>query len=428
MAQTLPYSVTDRAISVFSGGNFKVIPAGHQNFDALRAALLAPDHNEDRILELADLLVFIARQTHGEVQVGDKQVRWRGKPVRGVIVDRILESLRLGYGLDPLANFLDRVMQNPIVAAQEELFQWLESGNAPITPEGKFLAFRNVRADYRDIYSGKFDNSVGEQPSMPREQVDPDRRNTCSRGLHFCSFGYLPSYSNAGSGGHTMIVEVDPADVVAIPTDYNHQKGRTWTYKVVGEVKQDRAAGFYQNHPAVEVVEPTDDEDAAERVVDAEAIVFDLGQIIYCETGYMGVTAGKFYKVLDCDDAVVTVSDDDDEPYEYDAELFRAATEDETIEYKLAHEEEDSEALRAPGLVAAVLIAGAEAAVAAKATPQKPERQFYSKAAKKSFLESEVKALLEEHGQRGMSRLTGVPRTTIQEWIATMNAEAEAEG
>jgi hypothetical protein len=140
--------------------------------------------------------------------------------------------------------------------------------------------------------------------------------------------------------------------------------------------------------------------------------------------------------VLDCDDAVVTVIDDDDDSYEYDADLFRPATEDETAEYSV-HLAEDGgpevENTQLPaGLVAAAMIAKGEKILArgtAQAEPKKkPERQFYSKAAKKSFLESEVKALLEEHGQRGMSRLTGVPRTTIQEWIATMNAEAEADG
>ena len=414
MAQTLPYSVTERAISVFSGANFKVIPAGHANFDALRAALLAPDHDEDRILELADLLTFMSRQTHGDVEVGDKQVRWRGQVVHGVIVERILESLRLGYGLDPLANFLGRVLLNPIVAAREELFQWLEAGNAPLTPEGKFLAFRNVRADYKDIYSGKIDNSVGQAPWMPREQVDPNRYNTCSRGLHFCSFGYLSKYTSS-DGGHTMIVEVDPADVVAIPTDYNHQKGRTWIYKVVGEVDMKKASTFYQDHPSVVVVGTTDDEDAAERTTDETAIPFNLGQIIVALNDYGALTQHIAYKVLDCDDSVVTVNDDDNEAYEYDVDLFRAATDDEIADY------ENSEAGLREELAE-------DAEVAAPATGKAPERQFYSKAVGRSYLESEVLSLLSEHGQRGMSRLTGVPRTTIQEWLKVINGEVEAEG
>jgi hypothetical protein len=69
---------------------------------------------------------------------------------------------------------------------------------------------------------------------MPREQVDKDRNNTCSVGLHFCSKDYLSSYG--GASGHTMIVKINPADVVSIPSDYDNTKGRTWKYEVVGEI------------------------------------------------------------------------------------------------------------------------------------------------------------------------------------------------
>jgi hypothetical protein len=33
-----------------------------------------------------------------------------------------------------------------------------------------------------------------------------------------------------------MLVKINPADVVSIPSDYNNAKGRTWKYEVVGEV------------------------------------------------------------------------------------------------------------------------------------------------------------------------------------------------
>lgn len=36
-----------------------------------------------------------------------------------------------------------------------------------------------------------------------------------------------------------MILKINPADVVAIPSDYNNTKGRTWKYEVVGEYLED---------------------------------------------------------------------------------------------------------------------------------------------------------------------------------------------
>jgi hypothetical protein len=45
-----------------------------------------------------------------------------------------------------------------------------------------------------------------------------------------------------GSGNRVVIVEIDPRDVVSIPSDYNNAKGRCWKYKVVGEVPPEDAA------------------------------------------------------------------------------------------------------------------------------------------------------------------------------------------
>ena len=33
-----------------------------------------------------------------------------------------------------------------------------------------------------------------------------------------------------------MILKINPADVVSIPSDHQQQKGRTWRYEVIGEV------------------------------------------------------------------------------------------------------------------------------------------------------------------------------------------------
>ena len=107
-------------------------------------------------------------------------------------------------------------------------------GELPITEDGHFLAFKNVKIDYKDIHSGTFDNSVGKVCEMPRYKVDEDKDRTCSSGLHFCSIAYLPSFSDS-NGGHTMIVKINPKDVVAIPADYNNTKGRTCKYEVIGE-------------------------------------------------------------------------------------------------------------------------------------------------------------------------------------------------
>ena len=68
---------------------------------------------------------------------------------------------------------------------------------------------------------------------MPRNQVMDDPNVTCAAGLHFCSIEYLNSMW--GHNGHTMIVKINPADVVSIPVDYNNSKGRCCRYEVIAE-------------------------------------------------------------------------------------------------------------------------------------------------------------------------------------------------
>jgi len=68
---------------------------------------------------------------------------------------------------------------------------------------------------------------------MERNSVDDNPNNTCSTGLHFCSLEYLKGFW--GTSGHTMIIKINPMDVVSIPVDYDNSKGRCCRYVVVDE-------------------------------------------------------------------------------------------------------------------------------------------------------------------------------------------------
>jgi hypothetical protein len=69
---------------------------------------------------------------------------------------------------------------------------------------------------------------------MERNAVDDDQNRTCSSGLHFCSKDYLDHFG--GSDSRTVILKINPADVVSIPADYNATKGRACRYEVIGEL------------------------------------------------------------------------------------------------------------------------------------------------------------------------------------------------
>jgi len=124
----------------------------------------------------------------------------------------------------------------------DELYGFLEKNNLPITPDGHFLAYKKVRNDFLDIHSGTMDNSPGTVVEMERFKVDDNKDQTCSTGLHFCGMSYLGHF---GSGSdRTVIVKIDPADVVSIPSDYNGAKGRACRYEVIGELNVDPGEAF----------------------------------------------------------------------------------------------------------------------------------------------------------------------------------------
>jgi hypothetical protein len=159
-------------------------------------------------------------------------------PLADVVVKRITKLVNEGFDAQPLVNFLSNLYSNPSKVAVDELFLFLDKSELPITTDGHFIAYKIVRNDYMDIYSKTIRNMVGDKPEMPRFAVDDNRHNTCSRGLHFCSKGYLSSYGSSNrNDDRCMLVKVNPADVVSIPSDYDNAKGRACKYEVVGEVK-----------------------------------------------------------------------------------------------------------------------------------------------------------------------------------------------
>lgn len=206
------FTRTPNFISLVIDNRMRSIPKGAMNYNALEMALkaysVAKKNGEilssyvDAIRGLVDIPTFLAKESFGRVVVGVApsglyEVRFDGDTIHSVIAERLLDMVAEGFDIEPLARFLDKLMENPSKVAQEELYLWIESGNFVITPDGDFLAFKNVRSDYKDIHSGRFDNSVGQVLQMDRSKVDADRHRTCSAGLHFCSHSYLPHFSHS---------------------------------------------------------------------------------------------------------------------------------------------------------------------------------------------------------------------------------------
>jgi hypothetical protein len=160
---------------------------------------------------------------------------------------RILHLAEQGYDAAPVIMFYAKLMHTPSKTIHDRLWTFLSKHNMPLTADGNFLAYKIVRNDYKDIYTGTMDNSVGRELRVPRNAVDDDMSRTCSKGLHACSREYLPHYGD-GSRDRVVIVEISPDDVVAIPDDYNDAKMRVCAYTVVGEISNREVADIFTAH------------------------------------------------------------------------------------------------------------------------------------------------------------------------------------
>ena len=215
--------------------SWKSMHASHPSFKLIVRSL--KNKNWDRAVRLFDLAQLIADKSQGKVTVKKDGVYYNGTLIDSSLTKRILQLIKEGKPVSHMLKFMDRLYQNPQKFAIDELYDWLAGSKLPITDDGRFTAYKVVRNDYKDGYTGTIDNSPGQIVFMLRTDVCTDRHNTCAIGLHFCSGAYVPSYGVTTSSDHrVMQLAIDPADVVSIPTDYNFTKGRTWQYEVIKEV------------------------------------------------------------------------------------------------------------------------------------------------------------------------------------------------
>jgi hypothetical protein len=177
------------------------------------------------------------------IEVKDGNLYVFDEPVHSTLATRVLSFLEAGLDCVHLFKFILKLNLNPSKRAVDELYTFLEHRALPITDNGNFLAYKAVREDYYDKYSSKFINTIDSVLEMPRNKVDDDKNVGCSYGFHAGTIEYAKQFS--GGCGHIMLVEINPSDVVSIPTDCEFQKLRTCKYKVVGEYEIDLTDPLY---------------------------------------------------------------------------------------------------------------------------------------------------------------------------------------
>ena len=229
---SVPFIWVDGNLTVvLKSKSYQVLP-DHTNYKMSVDAL--PTATEDELLDLVDIQKAVATFSDGQVTVVNSKVMFEGEEVHGSISKRILEFMSKGLPFEPLVKFLDNLMQNPSMQSQQELYDFLEHENLPITEDGCFLAYKAVRKDFKDKWNGTFDNSVGQVCEMRRAKVNDNREVGCSNGLHAGALNYVANYGSIDNEDRIIIVKINPEDVVSVPKDCNCEKLRTCKYEVVG--------------------------------------------------------------------------------------------------------------------------------------------------------------------------------------------------
>lgn len=235
-----PYTLSNDSITIFIAGKMRTVLSGNINFDKLKEHLKGTDHDEATILRLSDREHSIRSSSVGtKVEVRNGVVYYNGEEIHNALTTKLLNLLDDGFDASPWIKFLEKLMDNPSYRSRECLYEFLDHFQAPITPDGKFIAFKRVRKDWLDIHSGTIKNEIGTTVRMDRAKVDDDPKRTCSSGLHVCADEYLKGY-HSGDGYRTLVVEVSPADVVAVPYDYNFSKMRVCEYTVLAEISEEQ--------------------------------------------------------------------------------------------------------------------------------------------------------------------------------------------
>lgn len=89
---------------------------------------------------------------------------------------------------------------------------------------------------YTDSYSKKFTIQIGTPVTMDRSKCNSNQDQTCSHGLHVAGRSWL---SDGYFGKISLMVLVNPADVVVVPPSDNYGKMRVCAYYPIQVIKRD---------------------------------------------------------------------------------------------------------------------------------------------------------------------------------------------
>lgn len=249
-------------VSLLLNGQWRGFHRHSQQGAALVELLRQDPQPVDQIAQLADVITWVAKQSNGRVTVDEQDRLYLDKkPIDYGLSGRVALLVEQGMSFNALARFIENVAENPDKSVAEDLYRFLEKGAMPIDEDGYFFVFKKVDEHYRSYARGSdkvrvtLANGevveemghilypVGGVVEMDRADCDPNRQQTCSRGLHGCSPKYLNFWYSRS--GRVLIGRVNPAHVTSIPADHDDQKLRCCRMEVLAEIDRAEADAHF---------------------------------------------------------------------------------------------------------------------------------------------------------------------------------------
>jgi len=211
---------------------------------------------------------YLTQYSFGHITYENGSLFYKGKPISHMLHERIRTNLSFNLSVSSLLAFLNNLYENPSKTSVDQLYAFLEQKHIPITEDGYFLAYKAVRKDYLDKYTGTISNHVGALVQEDRNTIDDNPNTHCGQGLHAGSTEYVEWYGQPSNGDRIVIVKINPRDVVSVPNDHNCQKLRVCEYLVIDDYTENLDKPVYNASERVIVESKVTNEIAPETIVE----------------------------------------------------------------------------------------------------------------------------------------------------------------
>lgn len=250
-------------VIAYEGEDPVTVPDTHPRFNDILDLLRTNSATDDAISEMVNTLQVVGKRLAAltdRISIAPYGVFFDGDPLRSELADILLELSSEGNTdrLMAVSKFLENAAANQSMEGIDAMYRWISNGDLVITSDGMILAYKGLMRNGKGepvsistgkalvdgvVHSGHIPNPVGAIVSMPRSEVTSNTSVACGPGLHAGTYDYASSFSQ----GLLNLVEINPRDVVSVPSDHSCKKMRVSKYVVKEAIEEKYSGSFYDN-------------------------------------------------------------------------------------------------------------------------------------------------------------------------------------